>query len=100
MQECASVPPTVARWDANIPPVVLRVSFDDVRSPRDGAARGTSPRRTCWLDLSETYRRGRNCGGTGSWRPPDEAGQSHMTNGPQNPGGETITGGKGGGAGF
>src|ERR1700731_3268647 len=45
MQECASVPPTVARWDANIQPVVLGASFHDVRSPRDGAARDTSPRR-------------------------------------------------------
>src|ERR1700730_11879175 len=45
MQECASVPPTAARWGANIQPVVLRASFDDVRSPRDGAARGTSPRK-------------------------------------------------------
>src|SRR6202022_126093 len=45
MQERASVPPTVARWDASIQPVVLGASFDDVRSPRDGAARDTSPRR-------------------------------------------------------
>src|ERR1700736_138899 len=51
MQECASVPPTVARWDANIQPVVLGASFDDVRSPRDGAARDTSPRRRGEGDL-------------------------------------------------
>src|SRR3984893_2274098 len=47
-------------------------------------------RWTCWLDLSETYRRGRNCGETGSWRPPDEAGQSHMTSVPQTPDGKHI----------
>src|ERR1700738_184964 len=57
-------------------------------------------RWTCWLDLSETYRRGRNCGETGSWRPPDEAGQSHMTSVPQTPDGKHIAVAKLVGAGF
>src|SRR6202022_126094 len=57
-------------------------------------------RWTCWLDLSETYRRGRNCGETGSWRPPDEAGQSHMTSVPQTPDGKHSAVAKLVGAGF
>jgi hypothetical protein len=61
---------------------------------------GGGERWTCWLDLSETYRRGRNCGETGSWRPPDEAGQSHMTSVPQTPDGKHIAVAKLVGAGF
>src|ERR1700730_9920098 len=53
------------RPNSDLPELGNRASFDDIRSPRDGAARGTSPRRGEVNLLARSQRNTLYCG---RWR--------------------------------